>query len=65
MRRTVVLDDALLARTRANMGSLWASALVSASPRPLVERKTARRLARLSGTEPDLARAPRRQPTSQ
>jgi Arc/MetJ family transcription regulator len=58
MRTTVVLDDALIASARARMGSLSTSALVNAALRALVERESARRLARLSGTEPDLARAP-------
>jgi Arc/MetJ family transcription regulator len=65
MRTTLVLDDQLLARARELTGIEEKSALVRVALKALVERESARRLARLGGTEPDL-KAPRRrrmQPT--
>jgi Arc/MetJ family transcription regulator len=59
MRTTLVLDDELLARARELTGIEEKSALVRAALKALVERESARRLARLGGSEPDL-KAPRR-----
>jgi hypothetical protein len=49
MRTTLALDDELLAKAE-----------VREALRALVERWAARRLARLGGSEPDLAAIPRR-----
>ncbi len=60
MRTTLALDDELLAEAEAYTGLHEKSALVREALRALVERESARRLARLGGSEPDLAPIPRR-----
>jgi Arc/MetJ family transcription regulator len=59
MRTTLVLDDELLAQAQAYTGVREKSALVRQALKALIERESARRLARLGGTEPGLT-APRR-----
>jgi Arc/MetJ family transcription regulator len=59
MRTTISLDDDLLAKAGELSGIHEKSALVRHALRALVERESARRLARLGGSEPDL-KAPRR-----
>ena len=54
MRTTVILDDELLARAEELMGSGERTALLRAALQALIERESARRLAVLGGTEPDL-----------
>ncbi len=61
MRTTITLDDDLLAKAQALTGVQEKSALVRMALKALVERETARRLARLGGSDPDLAPVPRRQ----
>jgi Arc/MetJ family transcription regulator len=65
MRTTLALDDELLAKAQALTGVVEKSALVREALKALVERECARRLARLGGTEPELAIATRqrREPT--
>jgi Arc/MetJ family transcription regulator len=63
MRTTLALDDELLERAQAYTGLREKSALVREALRALIERESARRLARLGGSEPDLTAAPRRRPT--
>jgi Arc/MetJ family transcription regulator len=60
MRTTVTLDDTLLARAQDLSGLNERGALLREALKALIERETARRLARLGGTEPDLREAPRR-----
>ncbi len=60
MRTTVNLDEALLEEARRATGLTGRSALLRAGLIALIERESARRLARLGGTEPLLERAPRR-----
>jgi Arc/MetJ family transcription regulator len=60
MRTTLALDDQLLAEARRLTGTTENTALVREALRALVERESARRLARLGGTEPQLRVAPRR-----
>lgn len=60
MRTTVTLDDELLARAQTLTGVKNKSALVREALTALVERESARRLALLGGTEPELKVAPRR-----
>jgi Arc/MetJ family transcription regulator len=62
MRTTLALDDELLEKAQAYTGLREKSALVREALRALIERESARRLARLGGTEPDLEIAPRRRP---
>jgi Arc/MetJ family transcription regulator len=64
MRTTVTLDDALLAKAEAYTGLTEKSALMREALKALIERESARRLARLGGTEPDLKPIPRRRPAA-
>jgi hypothetical protein len=59
MRTTRNLGDALLAKAKSLTGHDDVAALVQEALTPLVERESARPLAVLGGTEPDL-RLPRR-----
>jgi len=56
------LDDELLEKAQAYTGLREKSALVREALRALIERESARRLARLGGSELDLVAAPRRRP---
>jgi Arc/MetJ family transcription regulator len=60
MRTTLVLDDELLAEASELTGLREKSALVREALKALIQRESARRLARLGGTEPDLVAPPRR-----
>lgn len=60
MRTTITLDDELLAKALKYTGISEKSALLREALRALIEREVARRLARLGGSEPDLAAIPRR-----
>lgn len=60
MRTTVALDDELVVRAQALTGPKEKSHLVREALKALIERESARRLARLGGTEPDLEAPPRR-----
>lgn len=62
MRTTIALDDDLLTKAQAFTGLVEKSALVREALKALIERESAARLARLGGTEPDAAAAPRRRP---
>jgi Arc/MetJ family transcription regulator len=62
VRTTLALDDALLERASDLTGIVEKSALVREALKALVERESARRLALLGGSEPDLRAAPRRRP---
>ena len=60
MRTTLALDDELLAKAEAYTGIREKAALIREALRALIEREAARRLARLGGSEPDLAAIRRR-----
>ena len=62
MRTTLALDDKLIAKARALTGVQEKSTLVRDALKALIERESARRLARLGGTEPNLEAIPRRRP---
>jgi Arc/MetJ family transcription regulator len=62
MRTTINLDDALLEEARRLTGMRGRTALVHEGLRALIERESARRLARLGGSEPGLKPTPRRRP---
>ena len=62
MRTTVTLDDQLLDRAAGLTGVRERGVLLREALRALIERESARRLARLGGTEPDLEPPPRRRP---
>lgn len=59
MRTTIAIDDNLLAEAQRLTGTSEKSALIRLALSALIERESARRLARLGGAEPALA-APRR-----
>jgi len=60
MRTTVNLDDDLLEQAKALSGINERTTLLRQGLKALVERESARRLARLGGSEPGLDEIPRR-----
>ncbi len=54
MRTTINLDDALLERAQALSGVAERTALLREALTALIQRESARRLARLGGSEPEL-----------
>ena len=60
MRTTLALDDDLLDQARDLTGVSEKSALVREALKALIERESARRLARLGGSQPHLTDIPRR-----
>jgi Arc/MetJ family transcription regulator len=60
MRTTLSLDDALLEKAVSFTGLSEKTALVREALKALIERESARRLARLGGSEPRLKPIPRR-----
>lgn len=65
MRATLVLDGEQIAKAQALTGLSEKSALVREALQALIERESARRLARLGGSEPDLAAVSRRRARSE
>ncbi len=63
MRTTVALDDDLIGEAQRLTGTTEKSALLRQALQALIERESAKRLARLGGTEPDLQPTPRRRST--
>ncbi|PSJ16921.1 type II toxin-antitoxin system VapB family antitoxin [Nitrosomonas supralitoralis] len=61
MRTTIVLDDELLQKAQALTHVQEKSALIREALKALIERESAKRLANLGGTEPQLNAIPRRQ----
>ena len=59
MRTTIVIDDDLLARATQLTGPMDRSAMVREGLKALIERESARRLARLGGTQGELEVSPR------
>lgn len=60
MRTTLALDDDLLSQASDLTGLGEKTALVREALKALIERESARRLARLGGSQPDLEVPPRR-----
>jgi Arc/MetJ family transcription regulator len=60
MRTTVNLDDALIEEARRLTGVEERTALLHEALRALIARESARRLARLGGSEPTTRDIPRR-----
>ena len=60
MRTTLNIDDSLLKEASRLTGIEGRAALVKESLRALIERESARRLASLGGSEPQLQSIPRR-----
>jgi Arc/MetJ family transcription regulator len=63
MRTTLNIDDALYAKAVELTGVHEKTALLKEGLKALIERESARRLAFLGGSEPDLQPTPRRQST--
>jgi len=61
MRTTIVLDDELLAKAQSLTNVQEKSSLVKEALKALIERESAKRLASLGGSEPQLEATPRRQ----
>jgi Arc/MetJ family transcription regulator len=64
MRTTINIDDELLAKATKLAGPMDRTAVVSEGLRALIERESAKRLARLGGTQPALKAAPRKRQAS-
>jgi Arc/MetJ family transcription regulator len=64
MRTTLALADEPVAKAQTLAGLKEKSSLVREALKALIERESARRLARLGGSEPDLENPPRRRPAS-
>ncbi|MDX2274993.1 MAG: type II toxin-antitoxin system VapB family antitoxin [Hyphomonadaceae bacterium] len=62
MRTTLALDDDLLAEAESLTGLGEKTALVREALKALIERESARRLARLGGSDPKAKAPPRRRP---
>ena len=62
MRITLTLDDELVAQAQSLTHLKEKTALVREALNALIERESARRLARLGGTERQLKAPPRRRP---
>jgi Arc/MetJ family transcription regulator len=60
MRTTINLDDELLTEAQRITGMKERTALIHEGLKALIERESARRLAKLGGSEPDLQTIPRR-----
>lgn len=60
MRTTIALDDDLVLEAQRLTGTREKSALVRQALTALIQAESARRLARLGGSEPDLVAPPRK-----
>ena len=61
MRTTLALDDDLLEKALSLTGQMGTTELVREALRALIERESAKRMALLGGSEPQLLPIPRRQ----
>jgi len=64
MRTTITIDESLLEQAVALTQIQERPALIREALRALIARESARRLARLGGTEKNLQAPPRRQPAA-
>jgi len=62
MRTTIALDDELVAKAQSFTALTEKSSLIREALTAVIERESARRLARLGGSEPNLEAVSRRQP---
>jgi Arc/MetJ family transcription regulator len=60
MRTTINIDDELLAKATQLIGPMDRTAVLSEALKALIERESAKRLARMGGAQPALKAAPRR-----
>ena len=60
MRTTLIIDDQLLERARLLSGLKEKTAIVHAGLEALIARESAKRLAALGGTDPEIKAIPRR-----
>ena len=60
MRTTINLDETLVDEAQRITGITERTALIRAGLKALIERESARRLARLGGSEPQVKPVPRR-----
>lgn len=60
MRTTVNIDDQLMSEAQRITGVVEKAALVREGLKALIERESARRLAKLGATDPELKAVPRR-----
>ena len=65
MRTTLALDDDLVLEAQRLTGTNEKGALVRQALGALIERESARRLAQLGGSEPEVTPVSRRQTTSE
>jgi Arc/MetJ family transcription regulator len=65
MRTTLALDDDLVSTAQEYTGIIEKTALVREALKSLIERESARRLAALGGTMPELEDIPRRRVADQ
>ena len=65
MRTTVVLDDVLVEKAQALTNVREKSSLIKEALKALIERESAKRLASLGGSEPQLTAIARRQTSEQ
>ncbi len=63
MRTTLNIDDDLLEQARELSGLEEKTSLIREGLRALIERESARRLAKLGGSQPQLESTPRRRST--
>ena len=61
MRTTLNIDDELLEQARELSGLEEKTSLIREGLKALIERESARRLAKLGGSQPQLESTPRRQ----
>lgn len=64
MRTTMIINDELLAKAMRLSGLKEKTAVVHAGLEALIARESARRLARLGGSDPEAEAAPRRRSTA-
>ena len=62
MRTTLALDDELILKAQEFTGLAEKTALIREALKALIERESARRLASLGGSMPELDQVPRRRP---
>jgi len=62
MRTTLNINDELLAEAQELTGTKEKTALINDGLRALIERESAKRLARLAGSEEKIEDVPRRRP---